>query len=390
LLLSSLLKKPNTYTSINKLWVFIFLFFASGIYATNFKFPIDTANTHKTTFHRVIDAITKKRKFLLAPQFARSPQTGFLTGIYYLQLLNTKGDTTSRTSNIETFGSVTQRQQYFLTLNNTLLFDHEKYFLRGNTTISKYNEFFYGIGNNINVQNKDLINLDYFNTLQRFTRKIKDHYSAGLQYQFNKTFNLVPDKGGLLDVSNAYGKTGSQTSGLGLVFLYDSRDHVIYSRTGLYLDASVMFNQKILGSQYQYTNITIDARKFIKFYKNDVLCFQGLINYNWGNVPFRQLALMGGDVMMRGYYPGTYRDNFMMATQVELRIPVWRIFGIVLFAALAEVEHSVNQFCWQDIKYTYGIGFRCMFIKHERVNVGGDIGFSKNTKTLSLGSGESF
>ena len=99
---------------------------------------------------------------------------------------------------------------------------------------------------------------------------------------------------------------------------------------------------------------------------------------------------MGGDVMMRGYYPGTYRDNFMMATQVELRIPVWKMLGVVLFAAVAEVEHTVSQFCWQDLRYTYGMGLRCMFIKHERVNVGGDLGFSKNTKTLSLGSGESF
>ena len=388
-MLSNILKKIRIYLLINR-WIFTLLFFASALSIKAFINPIDTVISNKSTFKRVIDVITKKRKFLLAPQFARSPQTGFLTGIYYLQLLKTKGDTTSRTSNVETFGSITQKQQYFLTFNNTLLFDHEKYFLRGNTTISKYNEFFYGIGNTINVQNRDLINLDYFNTLQRFTRRIRDHFYTGVQYQFNKTFNLNYDKGGILDASNAYGKNGSVTSGLGLVFLYDSRDHVIYSRTGLYIDASVMFDQKVLGSQYQFTNMTIDARKFIKFYKNDVLCFQGLINYNWGNVPFRQLALMGGDVMMRGYYPGTYRDNFMMATQVELRIPVWRIFGVVLFAALAEVEHTVNQFCWQDIKYTYGIGFRCMFIKHERVNVGGDIGFSKNTKTLGLGSGESF
>ncbi|HTA63414.1 MAG TPA: BamA/TamA family outer membrane protein [Bacteroidia bacterium] len=350
----------------------------------------DTTQQKKSFVKKVIYEVSKKRKFLLAPELGRSPLTGFYTGIYYLQLFKLKGDTDSRTSNIETYGTVTEKHQFYLTLNNTVLFDHEKYFWRGNTYISKFNEFFYGLGNNIDVNTKDLINFNYFNSLQRVTRNVKPHTYLGLQAQFNKTYSLSYDKGGLLDESTAYGKGGSQNLGVGPLFLYDSRDHVIYTRTGTYLDVSAMFFQKAFGSQYPFTNMIIDFRKFIKFYKNDVLSFQTLINYNWGNVPFRQLALMGGDVMMRGYYPGIYRDNFMMVQQVELRIPVYKIFGIVLFAAAAEVQHTLQAFNWQDVKYTYGVGLRIMFIKHERINVGGDLGFSKNTKTLSLGSGESF
>ena len=369
--------------------MFLFLIFHLSVTAlTN---PADTLKPpHKSFVKKVIDEATKKRKFLLAPEFGRSPQTGFYTGIYYLQLFKMKGDTDSRTSNIETYSNVTEKNQYYLTLNNTVLFDKEKYFWRGNTYVSKFNEEFFGIGNDINVHQYEVINFNYFNTLQRVTRNIRPHMFVGLQGQFNKTFNLSYDKGGLLDESTAYGKGGSQNLGVGPVFLYDSRDHVIYTRTGTYLDVSAMLFQKALGSQYPFTNMIIDFRKFIKFYKNNVVCFQTLINYNWGNVPFRQLALMGGDVMMRGYYPGIYRDNFMMAQQIELRIPVYKIFGIVLFAAAAEVQHTIQAFNWQDIKYTYGIGLRVMFIKHERINVGGDLGFSKNTKTLSLGSGESF
>lgn len=352
--------------------------------------PVDTTPGKKSFVKRVIAEATKKRKFLLAPEAGRSPLTGFYTGIYYLQLFRLKGDTDSRTSNIETYGTLTERQQYYLTLNNTILFDKEKYFWRGNTYLSKFNEYFYGLGNNIDVHKSDPINYNYFNTLQRVTRNIFPHAHAGLQAQFNKTYNLTYNVGSLLDQSAAIGKGGSQNIGAGALFLYDSRDHVIYTRTGTYLDVSAMFFAKAFGSQYPFTNMIIDFRKFIKFYKNDVLCFQTLINYNWGNVPFRQLALMGGDIMMRGYYPGIYRDNFMMAQQVELRIPVYKIFGVVLFAAVAEVQHTIQAFNWQDIKYTYGVGLRIMFIKHERINVGGDLGFSKNTKTLSLGSGESF
>ncbi|HXU27890.1 MAG TPA: hypothetical protein VN698_11720, partial [Bacteroidia bacterium] len=121
-------------------------------------FPTDTIHVKKSFVKKVIYEVSKKRKFLLAPELGRSPLTGFYTGIYYLQLFKLKGDTDSRTSNIETYGTVTEKNQFYLTFNNTVLFDKEKYFWRGNTYISKFNEYFYGIGNNIDVHSSDLIN----------------------------------------------------------------------------------------------------------------------------------------------------------------------------------------------------------------------------------------
>jgi hypothetical protein len=99
---------------------------------------------------------------------------------------------------------------------------------------------------------------------------------------------------------------------------------------------------------------------------------------------------MGSDILMRGYYMGSYRDKEMACGQVEFRIPVWRFIGIVLFAAAGEVQPDINFFNWDDVKITYGLGLRFMFIKHERVNIGGDLGFGKGTKALYFGSGESF
>jgi len=341
--------------------------------------------------NRFIEFLTKKRTFLVAPQLARSPETGILTGLYYLKLFKNLKDTNTRTSNIETFLSVTQKKQYFFRFNETILFDKERFILRGTSNIARYNEYFYGIGNNIDLKQKDTIELNFAYTTQRLTGKIARGCFLGLQYQFYKTLNIGYIQNDILDkTANALGKNGSLTSGIGPVFLYDTRDHVIYSRTGSYLDASALFVKKFLGSNFEYTNITIDARKFIKFYKNYVLCFQGLLNYNVGNVPFRQLALMGGDVIMRGYYLGSYRDKVMTCAQVELRLPIYKFFGIVLFAAAGEVQSKLSAFNSNDIRYTAGMGLRFMFIKHERVNVGADVGFGKKTKGLYFGSGESF
>jgi outer membrane protein assembly factor BamA len=259
---------------------------------------------------------------------------------------------------------------------------------------TRYNEFFFGIGNNIDLHNRDNIEFNLFQTTQRFTRVLAKKIFAGIQYQYYQTYNIGTPENSILKAyaakGIAVGANGSQTSGVGPVFLYDTRDNVIYTRTGSYLDISALFVRDIFGSNHEFTNVTMDARKFFKFYKNDVICFQGLFNYNVGDVPFKQLALMGSDILMRGYYMGSYRDKIMLCGQVEARIPVWRFIGIVLFAAAGQVQPDIHSLNWDDVKVTYGFGLRFMFIKHERVNIGGDLGFGKNTNALYFGSGESF
>jgi hypothetical protein len=337
-----------------------------------------------------IDFLTKRRNFLVAPQLDRSPETGFLTGIYYLQLLRPFKDSLTRTSNTETFLSVTEKHQYIFEFNETILFRHDKFILRGSSILSSYNEYFYGIGNDIDVRRRELINLNFYQNTQRLTRVFHKKFYAGLQYQFYKTWDIRESSDSLLSRSTALGKSGSITSGAGPVLLYDSRDNVIYSSKGLYVDVSALFAQRSLGSEYSYTNFTVDVRKFKKFYRNNIIAFQGLLNFNWGQVPFRQLALMGSDILMRGYYMGTYRDKIMLCGQTELRLPVYKFIGIILFTAVGEVQQKVEQLNIDDIRVTYGFGLRLMLIKHEKVNVGGELGFSRNTKALYLGSGESF
>ena len=92
--------------------------------------------------NKVLEYITKRRNFLIAPQFDRGPETGILTGIYYLQLYKNKKDSATRTSNTETFLSFTQKKQYIAEFNETILFRKEKYILRGTSIFSRYNEFF--------------------------------------------------------------------------------------------------------------------------------------------------------------------------------------------------------------------------------------------------------
>jgi hypothetical protein len=354
-------------------------------------FPCRLFSQHKLRFDStLIERITQKRSFLLAPQLDRSPETGFLTGIYYLQLFKLGKDTATRTSNTETTLSYTQKNQIVAELNNTLLFPGEKYILRGTSVYKKFSEFFYGIGNDTKAENVEPIQFDNVQIVQRLTRSIVPHVFLGMQYQFNQVWNLRYPVGGILDTGHIAGSGGSVTSGAGFVFLYDSRDNVINSYSGFYLDISNYVNRKELGSQYNFNNLTIDARKFFELWPRNILALQAVLNFNDSHAPFRQLANMGGDINMRGIYYGRFRDNNMMTFQAEYRFPVWRWLGFCVFGSLGEVADQVNHFSMDGIHYTYGGAVRVMFIKHERVNIGVDLGVGNKTNGVYFGSGEAF
>jgi hypothetical protein len=57
---------------------------------------------------------------------------------------------------------------------------------------------------------------------------------------------------------------------------------------------------------------------------------------------------------------------------------------------MGEVADAMSHFSMDGIHYTYGAAVRVMFIKHERVNIGVDLGLGSHTSGVYFGSGESF
>jgi hypothetical protein len=344
--------------------------------------------------NKVKTFLAKERTFIIAPEFARKPETGFLTGVYYLQLfrLSPKSDTATRTSNVESYFDYTERKQIIAQIRNNLMFKKERFILRGENIYTKFPSLFWGVGTKTTVDMQEPISFEMASVSQRLVVRMGSRYFAGVQYQYQKVSNVQHIKGGLFDQYIIPGSQGSTTSGAGFVFLYDSRDNILNSYKGLYIDASVLFNQQAFGGEFFYNNVTIDIRKYISLSKKKVrvLALQALINYNDGNVPFRQMATMGGDMIMRGYYTGRFRDKVIAAAQAEFRFKVWKAIGFTVFTSIAEVGPKPETFNMNDIHYTIGGCFRFMINKVERLNIGIDTGFGYQTSGLYFNSGEAF
>ena len=83
-----------------------------------------------------------------------------------------------------------------------------------------------------------------------------------------------------------------------------------------------------------YLHLLADARKYYSFGKNKgkrVLLHVFFKHLPFGDAPFYDLAILGGDRIARGYFYGRFRDLHLSTLQVEYRSPyLWR-FGLAAF-----------------------------------------------------------
>lgn len=182
------------------------------------------------------------------------------------------------------------------------------------------------------------------------------------------------------------------TLGLGLAWIWDTRDHIFYpSRGGLHRTQAVFFS-KTFGSSYNFQRYEVDLRHYVGLNaeKERVLAFQFYADVARGSPPFYRLPALGGSNIMRGYKSGKLRDRHYVAGQVEFRTHIrWRL-GAVAFLGTGAVFEEFDKFSLDSLKPSYGIGLRFKFNQKENVNLRADLGFGKNTSGIYFGVAEAF
>ena len=123
------------------------------------------------------------------------------------------------------------------------------------------------------------------------------------------------------------GLNGGFSVGIGFAAAFDSRDNRYNAYKGAFVLATYLFHPEFM-SAYQFSKFSLDARKYFNPWLKHVIAVQATTTYTAGDVPFYELALLGGDSKMRGYYEGAFRDKVLVDAQVEYRMPIWKIFGI--------------------------------------------------------------
>ena len=336
--------------------------------------------------------VTNGITFFGYPYLFYTPETNLAFGAGGIMYFRTAREPELNLSSVLLSGYYTINNQYSLTLAPELYFSRNRYIARGEFNFGKFLDKFYGYGSN----SEEINNPDYFTQNfginLNFQADVSEKFEIGAIYDFLYT-NVIDKKNNpFLNNNSVLGSEGGISSGLGLKLVWDSRDYVYLPTNGGYYIVSAVYYKKVLGSDFEFNDYLIDLRRYFKITQGHILTFQLYGNFARGFPPFYEMPRLGGDVTMRGYYEGRYRDRNFVATQAEYKtwlVEKWKL-GVVLFGGVGDVADELDDLKVKDFKYSYGFGFRYVFDEKERLTVRADFGFGKNTSGVYFAMQEAF
>ncbi len=327
------------------------------------------------------------------PTLAYAPETSFEFGVSALLLYQAKNDTLNRLSEVNAFSFVTLESQYGIWIDNALYGDKDNWFFLGRSRWQKFPLLYYGTGPDTKGDYPAIVEGNYLLLRQRALRKIIPNLFAGPEIDFQKLYNASFGQPAEIVYPLPVGSEGSSNLGLGLALVYDNRHNVLNVRKGLFAELSFLDYNDNFGSSFDFRSVNLDLRSYRALQKNHVFAWQVAGNFITGNIPFNQLALMGGDMIMRGYYQGRYRDRNLLASQAEYRILPFsfsRKFGAVLFAGAAAVAPKIGEFNLKQVRLAGGGGLRYLLFAKKDIFLRMDIGFTREGTGIYLFTGEAF
>ncbi len=241
---------------------------------------------------------------------------------------------------------------------------------------------------------------NYWSFNQKILFRVGAHLYTGLVVQFNNTKATAMNP--LMQADPNILAIGSDVfnAGVGFSIEYDSRDFPQNAYQGTYASGSLVAFGRWLGSNANYYLADIDLRRYFTVNRpGNTIAVQlkGIYAFGDETVPWSSLPVVGGNIGLRGYTLGRFRDNSLVQGIVEYRSmfkkrvvqPDGRTlsrWGYVLWVGAGSVAPSPIQF--KNWLPNGGLGLR--FEVSRRMNLRFDFGFAKNEQNAYITFSESF
>lgn len=340
----------------------------------------------------------KNKRTIVVPSVYYLPETNWyfgLAGFSYFKFNKNKeggNDTITRPSQIRMALGYTLNKQIVFWLPAEVFFKENKYRLLAELGFYRWPYFFNGIGNNIETSYEENYRASFPRARLAFQKRLGKSIYLGPKYWFQYLKMNEVEPGGKFENGLVPGGNGGVNSGFGVSFLYDTRNSVFASTQGWYAEYSNLFNQTVFGSDFVFNTHILDVRKYVNIKANHIVALQAYGKFNFGDVPFNQMSLMGGPFRMRGYREGRFRDKHIALMQLEYRSPLVYRTGLTVFGAYGIVGNKPQNLIFKNGKTSIGGGLRFSLDEKDRMHIRFDYawGEGKENRFGYFTIGESF
>jgi len=356
----------------------------------------ETGGRYFSYFDRLLNDTLRdpaQPKLINYPTIAYSPETRWEFGVSSLYIYSAQNDISNRLSELKAFTFYTLENQYGLWLDHAVYTDENLWFIYGKVRYQSFPLFYYGVGPDSPKEYTALIDGNYTLVKERFLRAVVPSLYVGLELDYQRLGNVSYANTAANFEAPEIGANGSTNLGLGLGVLYDNIHNAMNPREGVYSEWAFLNYSNVFGSDFNFTSYVTDNRVYRPMGKNGVLAAQVYGQFTAGEAPFNMLALMGGESLMRGYYLGRYRDQNLVAAQLEYRILPFsgsKKWGASAFLAAGQVYGTQNIFAWDAMLPTAGAGLRYLIFPEKDIYTRIDLAFTREGSGVYFFIGEAF
>ncbi len=329
--------------------------------------------------------------FVITPVVGYAPETLFLFGVAGIHHFQLGRDLAPSRLSLYRFNLVyTLKNQAIAQVDYDLNLPGGKVQFNGQLRYALFPDRYYGTGNRSTADDREDFNSRYWRLQLNTQRHWGSDLYFGLHLEMFTQSIVETESTGLLASGDIPGSRGMNLFGAGIYGKWDSRDNIFSTSRGTYLALSLNHFSPLLGSDFTFTQLQFDGRQYVAAGRDSVLSFQGVFKTTWGECPFQTLPMFGGAYLLRGFYEGRFRDQSLLALQMEYRLPLWGRFGLCAFAGLAQVQANPGLFALNGFHSAVGFGLRYKFNRSENLNIRLDVGFSDSAPAFYLTFAEAF
>lgn len=330
--------------------------------------------------------------YIPVPLYFYSTEAGHTYGLAKFNLFDIYDDTVTNPAKFSGVFTTSTKGRVNFSLSTEFPFRNNKYILLSYINYKKTPEYIFGIGNDVSIENKEEVTVNRFKYYGYVLFKAAKNIFVGFGGDIATYYDIKTDSNSFLIKNNVNGLNGGLNVGFGGAFAYDTRDSRYNSYKGAYVQITSALYRKAIGSAYDYNRFSIDARKFYNPWLKHVIALQVATDFTDRDVPFYEMAMLGGDAQMRGYYKGALRDKVLIDGQVEYRMPVWRIFGVVGWLGAGRVAPSYSDMSFDKVWISYGLGLRIKVDTKHNTNLRLDYGrgIGDNIHAFNISFAEAF
>ncbi len=390
------------------------------------------AKEKKRPLRSIIDLFTKedtlkirlpksksKTKLIAFPTLGYQPANGFTLG--FISQYSFKEKENNKISLISGGASYSSEHQLLTYIKNNMYLNDDRYFFSGDFRYYIFSQSNFGLGTDIVPCGAAFQDFDY-NTIEQ---PMEYHYfklHETISYNIFPSFFLgagihldsyteIKDKN--LDIANnkytyhytyskkyGFNDTFYLVNGLSMNLIYDTRDNLINTNNGLFLNLNYRYNPQVFNYQKKSSTLLLESRYFIplsKTIKQHVLCFwaygQFLVS---GKLPYLNLPAIGWDQNSRsgkGYIQGLFRGTNLMYFESEYRFPITKnqmVSGTVFANATTTSSADKNLHLFESVQPAIGIGLRVLLDKNTLTNFIINYGMGRKSDTFYFNDGEGF